>query len=231
MVQARVNLRLAKRSGNYQPVLDALSNGGLVEDARLAYGSTSTANGPWYQYNEQRNDIVIGIKYKTLLAQLNDPRDSTYGDVLDTDHKILTGNYALPFFTKTEQLFISAEAKFKTSDLPGAYADYLAGIRSSFVDALKTQTEYDTYILQPTVANGSANLTLEMIMTQKYIAMFLDPEAFADWRRTGIPSLTPNTGSQIPRRLPYPETEVLYNQNCPKPSVINIFTRVWWDLN
>jgi hypothetical protein len=68
-------------------------------------------------------------------------------------------------------------------------------------------------------------------MTQKYIAMFLDPEAFADWRRTGIPSLTPNTGSQIPRRLPYPETEVLYNQNCPKPSVINIFTRVWWDLN
>lgn len=43
MVQARVNLRLAKRSGNYQPVLDALSNGGLVEDARLAYGSTSTA--------------------------------------------------------------------------------------------------------------------------------------------------------------------------------------------
>ncbi|MBK9719257.1 MAG: SusD/RagB family nutrient-binding outer membrane lipoprotein [Saprospiraceae bacterium] len=231
MVQARVNLRLAKRSGNYQPVLDALSNGGLVEDARLAYGSTSTANGPWYQYNEQRNDIAIGIKYKAILAGLNDPRDSTYGDVLDTDHKILTGDYALPFFTKTEQLFISAEAKFRTGDLPGAYADYLDGIGSSFGDALKTQTEYDTYILQPSVANGSANLTLEMIMTQKYIAMFLDPEAFADWRRTGIPSLTANTGNQVPRRLPYPETEVLYNANCPKPTVVNIFTRVWWDVN
>lgn len=232
-IQGRVNLRLAKRSGNYQSVVDAISAGGILEgnDARLPYGLGSTANGPWYQYNEQRNDIAIGIRYKEILTSLNDPRDATYGAPLNTDHPILTGDYALPFLTYTEQMFMLAEAKFRTNDLQGAYDAYLEGIRSSFNDAKITDPAlYDAYIAQSTVANGSGNLTLEMIMTQKYIAMFLDPEAFADWRRTGIPSLTPNTGDKIPRRLPYPESEVLYNNNAPSPDEVNIFTRVWWDI-
>lgn len=231
-IQARVNLRLAKKSGNYQSVLDALALGGIAEgnDARLPYGSSSTANGPWYQYNEQRNDIAIGIRYKEILTSLNDPRDATYGAPLNTDHPILTGDYALPFLTYTEQLFIEAEAKFRTGDVAGAYAAYLEGIQSSFADAHITDPAlYDAYIAQTSVANGAANLTLEMIMTQKYIAMFLDPEAFADWRRTGIPTLVPNSGSQVPRRLPYPETEVLYNHNTPSPADVNIYTPVWWD--
>jgi hypothetical protein len=231
-IQARVNLRLAKKQGNYQSVLTALAAGGIApgDDARLAYGAGSTANGPWYQYNEQRNDIAIGTRYKEILTSLNDPRDATYGADLNTDHPILTGDYALPFLTYTEQEFISAEAKFRTNDLAGAYADYLSGIQSSFGDAQITDAAaYDAYIAQPAVANGSANLTLEMIMTQKYLALFLDPEAFADWRRTNIPALTPNNGNQIPRRLPYPQTEVLYNSNCPTPEEVNIYTPVWWD--
>ncbi len=231
-LQGRVNLRLAKKSGNYQAVVDAIAQGGIQQgnDARLPYGSNSTANGPWYQYNEQRNDIAIGIRYKEILTSLNDPRDATYGAPLNTDHPILTGDYALPFLTYTEQEFMVAEAKFRTGDTGGAYDAYLDGIKSSFGDAqISDTTMYNTYIAQPAVANGSANLTLDMIMTQKYLAMFLDPEAFADWRRTNIPALTPNSGNQIPRRLPYPETEVLYNNNCPDPTQVNLYTPVWWD--
>ncbi|MEO6131267.1 MAG: SusD/RagB family nutrient-binding outer membrane lipoprotein [Saprospiraceae bacterium] len=231
-IQARADLRLAKKSGNYQAVLDDIAGGvGAGGDARLPYGTASTANGPWYQYNEQRNDISIGIRYKEILTSLNDPRDATYGAELNTDHPILTPDYALPFYTYTEQTFIEAEAKFRTGDVAGAYDAYLEAIGLSMADAKITdQAAIDAYLAQPSVSNGAGNLTLEMIMTQKYIAMFLDPEAFADWRRTGIPTLVPNTGTQIPRRLPYPETEVLYNHNTPTPAEVNIFTPVWWDM-
>ena len=67
-------------------------------------------------------------------------------------------------------------------------------------------------------------------MTQKYIAMFMDPEVFSDWRRTGIPELDPNTGANVPRRLPYAETAVLYNENTPSPADVTIYDRVDWDV-
>ena len=67
-------------------------------------------------------------------------------------------------------------------------------------------------------------------MTQKYIALYADPEVFNDWRRTGIPELDPNTGSQIPRRLPYAEQTILLNDNTPSPADLTIFSRVWWDV-
>ncbi|MBK9272616.1 MAG: SusD/RagB family nutrient-binding outer membrane lipoprotein [Saprospiraceae bacterium] len=230
-LDARAKLRLAKRSGDYNAVLQAINNGAIAEgnDAKIVYGAASTANGPWFQYNQQRNDIAIGTRYSDLLTQFSDPRSTTYGAPLNENHPILTPDRAMPFLTSTEAAFISAEAKFRTNDKTAAYDDYLRGIKLSFVDANITVDQYNAYIAQTTVANGADNLTLEMIMTQKYIALYLDPEVFADWRRTDIPSLTPNSGTRIPRRLPYPETEVFYNRNCPSPDVVNIYTRVWWD--
>ncbi|MCB0683080.1 MAG: SusD/RagB family nutrient-binding outer membrane lipoprotein, partial [Saprospiraceae bacterium] len=60
-------------------------------------------------------------------------------------------------------------------------------------------SEYAAYVGQTEIDPGSGNLTLDHIMTQKYIAMFMDPEVFSDWRRTGIPELDPNTGANVPR--------------------------------
>ena len=70
-------------------------------------------------------------------------------------------------------------------------------------------------------------VTLEDIITQKYIALHTELEVFNDWRRTGIPSLTPNSGQFVPIRFPYAETEILFNENTP---VIDIYTdKIWWD--
>jgi hypothetical protein len=69
-------------------------------------------------------------------------------------------------------------------------------------------------------------------MTHKYVAMFGQIEAYADWRRTNIPTLTPNPegGSitAIPRRLPTVQDERLYNPNAPAEN--DITKPVWWDL-
>ena len=64
-------------------------------------------------------------------------------------------------------------------------------------------------------------------MNQKYIALFQDPELFNDWRRTSFPTLTPNTGSTIPRRYPYPQKELNLNSNTPSAT---IFGKVDWDI-
>ena len=75
-----------------------------------------------------------------------------------------------------------------------------------------------------------ATVSLEKIMTQKYIAMFTQPEVWTDWRRTDLPALTPNPDANIqgiPRRLTTAQSERLYNSNAVV--VANLLQPVWWD--
>ena len=68
------------------------------------------------------------------------------------------------------------------------------------------------------------------IMTHKYIALYTQPEVWADWRRTDIPKLTPNTGASVafvPRRYPTALTERLYNTKAVVVSKLD--EKVWWD--
>ena len=73
--------------------------------------------------------------------------------------------------------------------------------------------------------------SLNMIMLQKWIAMFTQPEVWSDWRRTGIPNLTPNPQGVIdviPVRYPSEQRE---RNNNPNAIVIsNLITPVWWDV-
>jgi hypothetical protein len=67
-------------------------------------------------------------------------------------------------------------------------------------------------------------------MTQKYVDLFTQPEVWADWRRTGLPALTPNPDAQlteIPRRLITPVDERIYNTNAI--IVSDMLQKVWWD--
>lgn len=82
---------------------------------------------------------------------------------------------------------------------------------------------------------------LEQINTQYWIASLLNgPEAWANFRRSGYPTLTPNpypgktiSGAFI-RRLTYPNSEISVNTDNLKAAVAaqgadNLDTRVWWD--
>jgi hypothetical protein len=85
-------------------------------------------------------------------------------------------------------------------------------------------------------ANG-----LQQIANQYWAANFLDwYEAFANWRRTGFPTLVPvnyvgnATGGQIPRRMLYPAAEASangpnYSAAISRQGTNNFLTRVWWD--
>ena len=233
LLEARGRLHLSKVSGSaYSEVLAALDRGAFdsaADDGGIKFGEPATENAPWYQYIEQRDDAEVGAYYVNLLTELDDPRLATYGQPHTNAHPVWTKDQRVNLLSFTEQAFIRAEALLET-DKVAAYEAYLAGINASMVEALITDEDaINSYIEQSSIGVGADNLTLENIITQKYIALYTDPEVFSDWRRTNFPTLPPNTGTQIPRRLPYAQTEINSNSNTPSPSDITIFSRVWWD--
>jgi hypothetical protein len=66
-----------------------------------------------------------------------------------------------------------------------------------------------------------------MIYREKYIHLwpYGAVEAYAEWRRTGYPTL--NNPFETPRRFPYPQNEVSGNpENVPD---VTPYNGVWWD--
>lgn len=136
--------------------------------------------------------------------------------------------------TFAEQKFIEAEAALSTD--PGrAYAAYLAGIEAH-MDMLEVpQAEKEAYLSDPSVAVGAQSLTLDTILKEKWVALFLHPETWNDARRfdygykdmTVPDNLNPDLNGQFIRRLAYPDNEVSRNgQNVP---TVTLLDRIWWD--
>lgn len=92
-------------------------------------------------------------------------------------------------------------------------------------------------------ANIPDDKKMEKIATQKWIHLFgRNMEAFAEWRRTGYPKLSPgpnagSTSGKIPRRGIYSSEEVELNNANYKEAVgrmtngDSFLSRVWWDKN
>ncbi len=235
VLKARAYLHLGKRNpANYGLALTELAGGfsSAGDDARLIFGETETSAAPWYQYNDQRGDIVFESFVTDTMLALSDPR---YYAFYDTSAGWL-GSYfnstSSPYFfaSYVEQMFIIAEASFETGDANTAVTAYLDGIQASMA---RYGVVADSTFTADILSETSASLTLEKIMFQKYVALYLDPEIFNDWRRTGFPRLTPNPdaltpGGVIPTRLPYPQSERLFNPNMPANN--SITSKVWWDI-
>ncbi|MEN9610774.1 MAG: hypothetical protein RLZZ628_1588 [Bacteroidota bacterium] len=234
VLAARAYLHLGKLdAANYGKALAELAKGGFAsgaDDARFAFAGNGVGDAPWYQFNTNRGDIATGARYKAMLTALKDPRMASYGADLDDAHPIFTQTQAVSLATFTEQKFIEAECKLKlaTPDTAAARAAMLAGIQASFTEAGVDAAAYAPYIAQSAVVPQGAPVTLQGVMIQKYLALYTDPEAYNDWRRTNIPALTPNLGTFVPRRFLYPQTELDLNSNTPKTTKLS--DRVGWDI-
>jgi hypothetical protein len=135
--------------------------------------------------------------------------------------------------TFSELKFIEAEAAF-TPDRARAYTAYLAGIRANMDKLLVPTTERDAYLADPRVAVGSANLTLDLIFKEKYVATYINPEAYNDARRYGYKykdfTLPQNAVlTSFIRRLDYPLGERSKN-GVNVPAGVARTSKLWWDL-
>ena len=144
----------------------------------------------------------------------------------------------------SEAKFLEAEARWRINPAdPLVKTAFEAAIRSSFArvvsnpaDPYATPDKQQAYITAKTTLSGVAATDLNTLITQKYIALFLQPEAWSDYRRTGYPALPPaknatsvaNPNGQIPRRIPYPQNEQSLNKNTPAGSGYQT-PALWWD--
>ncbi len=85
--------------------------------------------------------------------------------------------------TYAEMKFIEAEAYLALNQPDAAYTAYLAGIEADMGKRGVGAADITAYLGAPSVAVGAGSLSLEEVMRQKYIALFLNPEAWVDMRR------------------------------------------------
>lgn len=241
-LKARYALRLTKINANTAATqalaaLRANPMQGNADDFQLAYNVAANQTNPMNAFQFQRQNMIdTNPSFSARLARLNDPRRSRLF-VTHTNPQAYHVQAAAPsiVLSFSELKFIEAEALLRTNQTAPAQEAYRAAVAANFVKLGLTQAQADTYLQQADVS--AENLTLEKILTQKYIALFMNMEGYCEWRRTGIPALRPNIGNAIPRRFPYSASERLYNNDNRTAAMQrqgittegDIFTPVWWD--
>ncbi|MEM7487264.1 MAG: SusD/RagB family nutrient-binding outer membrane lipoprotein [Bacteroidota bacterium] len=148
----------------------------------------------------------------------------------------------------SEMKFIEAEALFLqnggTSNSVGSsqqsYDAYLEGISANMVKLGVSDANANAYLSDSSVAVGSENLTMALIMREKFIATFLNPESFVDLRRYDFdPDVfvglelpfghNPILNGEWVRRVQYPASEQTRNGDQVELVIKEIGEGVWWD--
>ncbi len=191
--------------------------------------------------------MPLGYDNGTIVAVAAAKGLASFYDFSQVDRRRMVKTFAPVFFvTAAQTRLLLAEAIHRGWITTGtAQTYYDAGVRAhmeqlasydpgSAVPAGSIQPYLDANPFNPAAA-------LEQINTQYWIASFLNgPEAWANFRRSGYPRLTPNPypGKDIAgdfiNRLTYPNSEISVNTENLKAAVArmgpdNLDTRVWWD--
>jgi hypothetical protein len=128
---------------------------------------------------------------------------------------------------------IEAEAALRSGDAGRAYTAYRAGIGAHLNKLGVSPADSTTYINNPAVSVGQGSLTLDHIFKEKYVVMFLHPEAWVDARRYDYKykdfTLPVNAAmSTFIRRLAYPAVETSRN-GANVPTVNGLDERLAFD--
>ena len=252
MLKARYANRLSKRdaNGSATDALSYIASAGLTgsaDDAHAVFGTNGNELNQWYSFNLTRSNYMKMGKYlMELLKSTSDPRLSFYAttdedgnytgtapDSTNTNTSNLGAYYGssaspLPLVTYAEMKFIEAEANLRLSNAQAAADAHNAAVIASVEKV--TGATIDSVYLIAQASETSGTITLEKIMTQKYVAMFTQVEVWSDWRRTNFPTLTPNPDgvvNSIPRRFVTSFDERISNVNAI--IVTDILLPVWWD--
>jgi len=238
-IKARLALHQSK--GNAQMAATALTEiaasfASSADNAQYVWGTTETSANPWYQfYRDRPGDQNWPSSTLALsMAADNDPR---YG-ALDLDSANAAGiamNYYNKINSQTELItydelqFAAAEATLRNGGtVAAAQAFYQAGITANMKKLGVAQADIDAYLVTHGTLPAGTDAAIEQIASEEYIALFLNPEVFTLWRRTGSPALVSTTGNPIPRRLLYPQSELNFNA-ANVPSVTLYAPTLFWD--
>jgi hypothetical protein len=223
--------------------------------ATVARNNASLTLGGWLseQLIDQLNGTTYGV-FDPRIRKITDPNATpTHGLWVGTvngagnrppgNNTVKDENYiaisspwtadAAPILivTYAELKFIEAEAALATNPTR-AYNAYLAGINAN-MDKLQVPAGAERTAYLAAASVGAAGLTRALILKEKFIATYLNPEAWNDARRFDYAykdfTLPQNAVlTTFIRRLAYPSGERSKNgKNVP--NIGSLADRLWWD--
>jgi len=223
MLKARIYLHLAEARGASQYALARTeAQAGIsspANDFKDVHSEATSERNMWFQFQLTSfgQDLVAGARLVGIMQSQSDPRLPDYfgknsaggyggydvatqknvgepSPIANSGRNVAT--YSQPIITWDERQLIIAETAFRAGDIVGA-ATALNSVRAEYCKAP---------IAAPTLSD---------IMTEKYIALFQNMEAWNDYKRTCLPTLTPALGrTVVPGRIPYGYTELQTNPNA-----------------
>lgn len=192
--------------------------------------------------------MPLGYDNTTVSEAVAEDNLASLYDYSQLDRTRMGDTQAPTFFvTYAQTQLLLAEAAFRNWTQGDAAAFYYNGIRAHMEQlsdygaaTAVEETDIDFYLQFNVFEMDRA---MEQINTQYWVASFLNgPEAWANFRRTGFPVLTPNPfpGSDLQtedfiRRLTYPDGELNVNDDNVQQAISRqgpdiLDTRVWWDV-
>jgi len=150
--------------------------------------------------------------------------------------------------TYSETNFIEAEAaflrdnsgnRFAVGASQQAYDAYQEGIRANMDKLGVSESDREEYLTNPNVDVGAGNLTMELIMKEKYKALFLNPETFNDLRRYFFDNTifrdlelpedhNPRLNGEWIQRAVYPSSEFSRNEEEVRKVEKDIDIQMWF---
>lgn len=191
--------------------------------------------------------MPLGHDNGTIAAVATSRGLASFYEFSQIDRRRMVKTTAPVFFvTAAQSQLLLAEARHRGWIPTGTVEDYFESGVTAHMEQLASYdpgSAVPAGAIQPYLNANPFNTAtaLEQINTQYWIASFLNgPEAWANFRRSGYPELTPNpypgkdiTGDFI-NRLTYPNSEISVNSENLNAAVArmgpdDLDTRVWWD--
>lgn len=247
-IKARIHLHRVERLGAAEYTAartEALAGlASVADDFKSAHTSATSERNMWAQFQTTSfgPDLVAGSTLVNIMLAQNDPRlpeyfgrnalggfggyDVTTQATPPDQISPIVGSgrtddetFSQPLITYHENQLILAETNFQIAGGGAAGAAAAAPFLNTVRNAYGKGS-----ILAP---------TLNDIMTEKYILLYQNVEAWNDWKRTCLPARSPaRNQTVIPGRVFYGETEEQTNSNTP-PSTAQSLSAVrnWNDPN
>lgn len=210
-----LRLRIANRIKDVYPaatdhITDAIASGVFesnADNAGVTFEDNATNGAPWFQAYQDRQDFAPSVSFVELLQGKRgnyatiDPRLAIFVDDNEDGFKVgiplMSNNGDVGTFRFesnpgsvilqadfTETYMEYAEVCFLMSEINGwDQTWYEKGVRASMEKWGVDESDIETYIAGLPAANE------ENVLTQKYIALYMQPlEAWSEYRRTGYPN-------------------------------------------
>lgn len=217
----------------------AINNENLLLGGWLSANFVDALNGATYGTFDPRLPLLTDTNavgaYVGTVNGAGRVGDGTGADqsYLEVDGAASGEDSPLPIITYAEVKFVEAEAALASGDATRATTAFREGVRADMATVGVEDDAAEAYLAAAYPDLGEAGVTRADIFREKYVALFLEPEAWVDARRYDYAyagfALPANAAlATFIRRVDYPATETDRNRGNV-PAVGSLTEPVFWD--